>query len=71
MEENEEVKIDYGSIAQQIADKAIGDFMSAMMPDEGTRKMCLAMFAAHHRNGVDAGTTFKILVDFGDILKEE
>ena len=71
MENNEEIKIDYSAIARQIADKAIGEFISAMLPDDQSRKMCLAMFTAHRKNGIDAGTTFKILMDLADILKEE
>jgi hypothetical protein len=69
--DNEEVKIDYSCLMQQIIDKAIGDTIASFMPDEEGKKVATAIFAAHRRYGVDSGTTIKILMELCDILKGE
>lgn len=71
MENKDDVKIDYQGIIQQVADKMIVDFMSAIMPDEQSRKLVAAMAAVHRKYGIDAGTSMKIMLEIGDLIKEE
>lgn len=70
MNENEKVHIDYGALINQIADKVITDFMSALMPDEKTRKIMLGTLAIHRKYGIDAATSIKILQELADLTKE-
>lgn len=69
-ENKEEVKIDYPSIFQQIADKVILEFISSFMPDEKTRKLLSSMVAVHRKYGIDAATSMKIMMDYAELIKE-
>lgn len=69
-ENKEEVKIDYPSIFQQIADKVILEFISSFMPDEKTRKLLSSMIAVHRKYGIDAATSMKIMMDYAELIKE-
>lgn len=69
-EPNNEIHIDYKTIAQQIADKAIAEFLASLMPDEKTKKLMLGMMAIHRKYGIDTVTSIKILQDFAEFSKE-
>lgn len=68
---NEEVKIDYQGIIQQIADRAIVDLVGALLPDDNTRKIMTGIVAVHRKYGIDAATSMKIIIDLAEVLKEE
>lgn len=71
MNENEkQVHIDYQAIVNQIADKAVVEFMAAIMPDEKSREFLLGMLAVHRKYGIDAVTSVKIIQDLAEVLKE-
>lgn len=68
--ENEEVKIDYQGIMQQITDKVILELFGAFMPDEKTKKLLTATISVHRKYGIDAATSIKIMMDLAEIIKE-
>lgn len=70
MENNDEIKIDYQGIIQQLTDKVIVEFIGSFMPDEKTRKMLVAMVSVHRKYGIDAATSMKIMMDFAEFIKE-
>lgn len=71
MDNNEEVKIDYQGIIQQITDRAIVDLVGALLPDDNTRKIMTGIVAVHRKYGIDAATSMKIIIDLAEVLKEE
>lgn len=71
MDNNDEVKIDYQGIIQQITDKVILDMVNAFLPDDNTRKIMTGIVAVHRKYGIDAATSMKIIVDLAEVLKEE
>lgn len=77
MNEKEDVKIDYDAIfssdtiINKIVDKALAEIISSLMPDENTKKICLALLSVHRKYGIDTMTSIKILKDIGYILKED
>jgi len=70
MDENENVYIDYNSLINRIADKAVLEFLSAIMPDEKSQKMLVGMLAIHRKYGIDAVTSIKIFQDIATLTKE-
>lgn len=71
MDNQPTVHIDQSALIKQMTDKIITDFISAMMPDEKTRKILLGTLAVHRKYGIDAATSMKIMMDLADIFKEE
>lgn len=70
MNPNEEkVSIDYQGIINQLLDKAIGDFFISVMPDDKSRQAMQKMLDIHRKHGVDAMTTFKIMIDLAEVYK--
>ena len=70
MNNDKNFHIDYQAIAQQIADKAITDIISVMLPDDKARKLMLGMMDIHRKHGIDAVTSIKIIEDIVKLLKE-
>ena len=70
MNEEKEVKIDHKGIIQQITDKVILDLMTAIMPDDQTRKLVSAMVLVHRKYGIDAATSMKIMAEIATIFTE-
>lgn len=70
MNENE-VKIDYHGLLNQIADKVIVDFMSSLLPDEKTRKFMVDMVTIHRKYGIDAATSIKIIQEMGEMMMRQ
>lgn len=70
MNNDKSFHIDYQAIAQQIADKAIAEIISVMMPDEQSRKLMLGLMDIHRKHGVDTATSIKIIEDTVKLLKE-
>ena len=69
--DEDKVHIDYSELVRQLADKAVADLFASFMPDEPQRKLITSIFAIHRKYGVDTATTVKILMELGEILKEE
>lgn len=67
---NDEVKIDYRGVIQQLTDKVIVDLMSDILPDEESRKLMIAMVTVHRKYGIDAGTSIKIMTEIANIFME-
>ena len=68
--DNKNFHIDYQAIAQQIADKAIAEIISVMLPDDKARKLVLGMMDVHRKHGIDTTTRLKIIEDTVKLLKE-
>lgn len=77
MNEKEDVKIKYDAIfssdmiINKIVDRALAEIISSLMPDENTKKVCLALLAVHRKHGIDTMTSISMLKEMGDILKED
>ena len=71
MDNKPEVHIDQSALFKHLADKIITDFMSALMPDEKTKKILLGTLAVHRKYGIDAATSIRIMQDLAEVLKED
>lgn len=69
MERN--IHIDYEAIVKDISERAMINMVSAFMPDESSRKLCVGIMNVHRKYGIDPVTSMKILQELGEILKEE
>ena len=70
MEDNKKVKIDQQALIQHLKDRVIIDFMSAIMPDEQTRKLVSSMAEVHRKYGIDAATSMQIMMEVGTMFME-
>ena len=70
-DDKNDIYIDYQSILKLATDKVITEFMSAIMPDDETRKLMIALIAAHRKYGIDAATSVKIIQEFAELIKED
>lgn len=70
-DDKNDIYIDYQSILKLATDKVITEFMSAIMPDDETRKLMIALIAAHRKHGIDAATSVKIIQEFAELIKED
>lgn len=68
MEKN--VHIDYEAIVKDISERAMINMVSAFMPDESSRKLCVGIMNVHRKYGIDPVTSMKILQELGEILNE-
>lgn len=71
MSESENVSIDYQAIMNQLVDKAIGEFLTSFCTDEKSKRIMSGTFAVHRKHGIDAMTTFKIMMDLAEVYKNE
>jgi hypothetical protein len=71
MDEKEKVQIDQRALIQHLKDKVIIDFMSAIMPDDKTRKLVSSMAEVHRKYGIDAATSMQIMMEIGTMFLEE
>lgn len=70
-ENTDKVHIDYQGLLNQIADRAIAEFLMSFAPDEQTRKLIGGMIVIHRKYGIDAATSAKILQELGELMKED
>ena len=71
MDEESKIQIDYDLIAKMMAEKFVTDFMTALMPDEKTKKLLVGMMAVHRKYGIDAVTSIKIITDLCEVFKDD
>ena len=64
------VQIDRQGIIQQIADRAITELLSALVPDESGRKLITGLMNIHRKYGIDSITSVRIISELGELLKE-
>ena len=65
-----EVKVDKKSFVQQIADKAITELLTALVPDETGKKIVTGMMEIYRKHGIDPVTSMKLISEIGEMLKE-
>lgn len=66
-----DVKIDKPGIVQQITDHVVTELVSALMPDDKSRKLVSGMMKIHRKYGIDSTTSLKILMDLAELTKED
>jgi hypothetical protein len=56
---------------KQITDKVITDFVTALMPDDKSRRITAKIMGIHRKYGIDAATSMRIMMDLAKALEEE
>jgi hypothetical protein len=65
-----EVKVNKQHLVQQIADKAITDLLTALVPDETGKKMITGVMTIFRKHGIDPITSMKIITEMGEMFME-